>query len=168
VWYPLLSSAIRGFLRYPMTAATQRLEVTLETALESVDLAEHIVERAAGAAGFSEEDTHRIGMAVREGVINAYNYGNRHDPRKKIILIVEFDPDRMTVHVRDEGRGFEVSDIPDPLAEENLLRTSGRGLFLMRAFMDEFAVHRWPGGGAELVMVKKLPHGSGNGRSQPK
>jgi serine/threonine-protein kinase RsbW len=149
-----------------MTAAAQRLEVTLETALESVDLAEHIAERIAGAAGFTEDDTHRIGMAVREGVINAYNYGNRHDPRKKITLIVEFDPEKMTVHVCDEGRGFEISEIPDPLAEENLMRTSGRGLFLMRAFMDEFAVHRCSGGGAELVMVKKLPHGSGNGRAR--
>jgi serine/threonine-protein kinase RsbW len=149
-----------------MAAKTQRLEVTLDTLLESVDLAENIVQRVAEAAGFSEEDVHRFGMAVREGVINAYNYGNRQDRTKKIRLAVEFERERMIVHVIDQGPGFELTEVPDPLAEENLLRTSGRGLFLMRAFMDEFTVQRAPGGGAELVMTKNLPpRSSGNGAS---
>jgi len=68
----------------------------------------------------------------------------------------------MIVHIVDEGHGFELSEVPDPLAEENLLRTSGRGIFLMRAFMDELAVRRGPGGGADLVMTKKLPHRVGD------
>ncbi|MGA2508649.1 MAG: ATP-binding protein [Candidatus Acidiferrales bacterium] len=148
-------------------AATQRLEVTLETQLESVDLAENIVMRVAEAAGFGEDDIHKLGMAVREGVINAYNYGNCQDRRKKILLGVEFDPEKMVVHIIDEGRGFELTEVADPLAEENLLRTSGRGLFLMRAFTDEMTVQRGPQGGADLMMAKKLPHRvSGNGQSQ--
>jgi serine/threonine-protein kinase RsbW len=151
-----------------MNSKAHRLEVALETALESVDLAEGIVTRVSAAAGFSEEDVHKIGMAVREGVVNAYNYGNRQDRRKKILLIIEFDPERMSVHVLDEGPGFDEGDVPDCLADENLLRTSGRGLFLMRAFMDEFCVQRGPSGGAELVMVKNLPKtASGNGKVQP-
>jgi len=148
-------------------AATQRLEVTLETQLESVDLAENIVMRVAEAAGFGEDDIHKLGMAVRAGVINAYNYGNCQDRRKKILLGVEFDPEKMVVHIIDEGRGFELTEVADPLAEENLLRTSGRGLFLMRAFTDEMTVQRGPQGGADLMMAKKLPHRvSGNGQSQ--
>jgi serine/threonine-protein kinase RsbW len=150
-----------------MKAKTHRLEVALETVLESIDLAEGIVTRVSEAAGFGEEDVHKIGMAVREGVVNAYNYGNRQDRGKKIFLTIEFDPDRMAVHVLDEGPGFNEADVPDCLAEENLLRTSGRGLFLMRAFMDEFCVQRGPSGGAELVMVKNLPKSaSGNGTVQ--
>jgi len=150
-----------------MAAQSQRLEVTLDTQLESVDLAENIVTRVAEAAGFGEDDVHKLGMAVREGVINAYNYGNCQDKKKKILLAVEFEPEQMVVHVIDEGCGFELSDVADPLAEENLLRTSGRGLFLMRAFLDDLAVRRGPTGGADLVMYKKLPHRvSGNGRSQ--
>lgn len=149
-----------------MASATQRLEVTLDTQLESVDLAENIVMRAAEAVGFSEDDIHKLGMAVREGVINAYNYGNAQDPQKKIFLVVEFEPEKMIVHIVDEGRGFELSEVADPLAEENLLRTSGRGIFLMRAFMDDLAVRRGPSGGADLVMSKKLPHRvAGNGQS---
>ena len=147
-----------------MATKASKLEVTLDTLLESVDLAESIVQRVAEAAGFSEEDVHKFGMAVREGVINAYNYGNRQDRTKKIRLSIEFEPDRMIVHVCDEGQGFEPTDVPDPLAEENLLRTSGRGLFLMKAFMDDFAVQRGACGGAELVMIKKLPaRVAGNG-----
>ena len=150
-----------------MAAQTQRLEVTLDTQLESVDLAENIVTRVAEAAGFDEDDVHKVGMAVREGVINAYNYGNCQDKKKKILLAVEFEPEQMVVHVIDEGCGFQLSDVEDPLADENLLRTSGRGIFLMRAFMDDLAVRRGPAGGTDLVMSKKLPHRvSGNGQSQ--
>ena len=151
-----------------MSAQTHRIEITLETLLESVDLAESICMRIAEAAGFSEEELHKIGMAVREGVINAYNYGNQQDRRKKIRMTVEFEPERVIFRVVDEGKGFEPTEVPDCLAEENLLRTSGRGLFLMRAFMDEFSVRCGATGGAELVLVKKLPrYVSGNGRSQP-
>lgn len=152
-----------------MTPTAQRIEVTLETLLDSVDLAESIVKRVAEASGFEEDDVHKIGMAVREGVINAYNYGNQHDRHKKIRITVELAPDKMTVHVLDEGKGFELTEVPDPLAEENLLRTSGRGIFLMRAFMDDLAVRRGPSGGAELVMSKRLPHsGFDNGRGVAK
>jgi serine/threonine-protein kinase RsbW len=152
-----------------MASTSQRLEVTLDTVLESVDLAESITARVAEAAGFSEEDIHKLGMAVREGAVNAYNYGNCQDPQKKITLIVEFQQDKLVIHIIDQGCGFELTQIPDPLAEENLLRTSGRGLFLMRAFTDEFTVQRAPGGGTDLVMAKRLPQGaSGNGHTPSK
>lgn len=152
-----------------MTTAKQRLEVTLDTLIESVDLAEGIAKRVAEAAGFGEEDIHKLSMAVREGAINAFTYGNCQDPQKKITLVVEFEPEKLVIHIMDQGVGFELSEIPDPLAEENLLRTSGRGLFLMRAFTDEFRVQRAPGGGTDLMMVKILPHRSsdnGNARAQ--
>jgi len=151
-----------------MAPDTKHLEVTLETQVESVNLAEEMCLRVAEAAGFGEDDCYRIGMSVREGVINAYNYGNQQDRRKKIRMTVEFEPERVIFRVVDEGKGFEPTEVPDCLAEENLLRTSGRGLFLMRAFMDEFSVRCGATGGAELVLVKKLPrYVSGNGRSQP-
>jgi serine/threonine-protein kinase RsbW len=151
-----------------MTTTAQRLEVTLDTLIESVDLAEGIAKRVAEAAGFGEEDIHKLAMAVREGAINAFTYGNCQDPQKKITLVVEFQPEKLVIHIMDQGCGFEITEIPDPLAEENLLRTSGRGLFLMRAFTDEFTIQRAPGGGTDLVMAKLLPHrGSDNGKSRP-
>lgn len=140
-----------------MASQTKRIEVTLDTVLDSVDLAEDITRRVAEAAGFDEEDRHKIGMSVREGVINAFQYGNRQRREKKIFLTFELEPDRLTIAVLDQGEGFELAAVPDPLAEENLLKTSGRGIFLMRCFMDEFAVRRGRQGGAEVVMAKLFP-----------
>jgi len=140
-----------------MAPDTKHLEMTLETQVESVNLAEEMCLRVAEAAGFGEDDCYRIGMSVREGVINAFHYGNQERPEKKIHLAVDLTPDKMIIHVLDEGTGFKLSEVADPLAEENLLSTSGRGIFLMRAFMDEFDVVPGKNGGAEIVMSKKLP-----------
>ncbi len=140
-----------------MSGQTKRIEVTLETLLESVDLAEDITLRVADAAGFDEEQRYRIGMSVREGVINAYQYGNLQVRDRKIFLIFELNEDKLLIRVLDQGAGFLLSEVPDPLAEENLLKSSGRGIFLMRAFMDEFSVARGTNGGAEVVMAKRCP-----------
>src|SRR5438270_9906974 len=140
-----------------MTAGAKHLEITLETQVESVNLAEEMCLRVAEAAGFGEDDCYRIGMSVREGVINAFHYGNEERPEKKIHLALDLTPEKMVIRVLDEGKGFDLSGVPDPLAEENLLSTSGRGIFLMRAFMDEFAVVPGRTGGAEIIMSKKLP-----------
>lgn len=139
-----------------MPNTVNRIEVTMETLLDSVALAEGITERVARAAGFNDDDCLKIGMSVREGVINAFRYGNEQQRHKKIQLNFEVREDKFVVHIVDQGRGFDLQQVPDPLAEENLLKTSGRGIFLMRTFMDEFEVRRTPQGGAELVMAKKL------------
>jgi serine/threonine-protein kinase RsbW len=125
--------------------------------VESVSLAEEACLRVAEAAGFGEDECYRIGMSVREVVINAFHYGNQERPEKKIYLSVEMTAEKMVIRVLDEGVGFDVKTVPDPLAEENLLSTSGRGIFLMRAFMDEFEVGQGRTGGAEVVMSKRLP-----------
>jgi serine/threonine-protein kinase RsbW len=140
-----------------MAAAPQHLEVTLQTQVESVNLAEEMCLRVAEAAGFGEDDCYRIGMSVREGVINAFHYGNQERPDKKIHLAVDLTDEKMIIHVLDEGKGFDLASVPNPLAEENLLSTSGRGIFLMRSFMDEFNVQTGRTGGAEIVMSKILP-----------
>jgi len=154
-----------------MTPKTKHLEVTLDTEVESVNVAEAMCLRVAEAAGFGEDECYRIGMSVREGMINAFHYGNQERPDKKIHLAVELTPEKMVIHVLDEGPGFDLASVPDPLAEENLLSTSGRGIFLMRAFMDEFEVVSGRTGGAEIIMAKKLPsvHSSegGNGPGEP-
>src|SRR5437763_11640704 len=143
--------------REKMTSGTKHLEVTLETQVESVNLAEEMCLRVAEAAGFGEDDCYRIGMSVREGVINAFHYGNQERPEKKIHLALDITSEKLIIHVLDEGTGFILADVPDPLAEENLLSTSGRGIFLMRAFMDEVDVVLGRAGGADIVMSQQLP-----------
>jgi len=140
-----------------MAQENKHLEVVLDTQVESVNLAEEMCLRAAEAAGFDEEMCYRIGMSVREGVINAFHYGNQERPDKKIHLSLDITSEKLIIHVMDEGKGFKLSDVPDPLAEENILSTSGRGIFLMRAFMDEFDVVPGSTGGAEIIMSKWLP-----------
>jgi serine/threonine-protein kinase RsbW len=141
-------------------SGAQRIEITLESLLDSVSLAEEMCTRIAGAAGFDDDDCFKIGMSVREGVINAYNYGSQKQRDKKIFLTFELTPEKLVISVRDQGKGFHVENVPDPLADENLLKSSGRGIFLMRSFMDEFDVHLPSEGGAEIVMAKRLHHGA--------
>jgi len=148
----------RALTRKPaMLNESKRIEVTLETLLDSANLAEGICHRVAASAGFNEDDCHRICMSVREGVVNAFRYGNEEQRHKKIQLIFEVRGEKFVIHILDQGQGFDLAEVPDPLAEENLLKCSGRGIFLMRTFMDEFEVHRSRSGGAELIMAKRLP-----------
>ena len=92
-----------------MAPDTKHLEVTLDTHVESVNVAEEMCLRVAESAGFGEDDCYRIGMSVREGVINAFHYGNQEKPDKKIHLAVDITPDKMIIHVLDEGKGFDLS-----------------------------------------------------------
>ena len=149
-----------------MPAHLQHVEVTLETLLDSAALAEEICTRITEAAGFDEGERYKIGMAVREGVINAISYGNGNQRAKKVHLTFERDAAKLEIHVLDQGVGFDVTKVPDPLLDENLLKSSGRGIFLMRTFMDEFEVRKGSSGGAEIVMSKRIP-ASNHAGNQP-
>ena len=124
--------------------------------LESVDHAEEEILRAAGEAGFDEDEQHRIGMAVRECMVNAVVHGNRYNRNKQVHVIVALDSGRFTIRIIDQGEGFEVQEVPDPLHENNLLRHSGRGLFLMGAFMDDMKVRKVSPSGTEVTLVKNV------------
>lgn len=135
---------------------TTRVVKVLESTLESVDVAEKIVADLAEQMGFGEDARFQIGMAVRESVVNAVVHGNCYSDHKKVHLAVSTDADRLTIVVRDEGRGFDMDSVPDPLAQENLLNQSGRGILLMKAFMDEFESRRLEPAGTEFKLVKYL------------
>ncbi|HTM12717.1 MAG TPA: ATP-binding protein [Bryobacteraceae bacterium] len=130
------------------------LEQELESTLESVDNAEQIVLAEAQTLGLDDDDLYRVGIAIRECMVNAVVHGNRYNSRKKVHLKVERTADRLTIVVGDEGEGFDPSAVPDPLAGENLLRGSGRGVMLMQSFMDEFQISQRQPQGTEVKMVK--------------
>lgn len=130
------------------------LEQELESTLESVDNAEQIVLAEAQALGLDDDDLYRVGIAIRECMVNAVVHGNRYNSRKKVHLKVERTADRLTIVVGDEGEGFDPNAVPDPLAGENLLRGSGRGVMLMQSFMDEFQISQRQPQGTEVKMVK--------------
>ena len=110
--------------------------------------------------GFDEDDLHKIGMSVRECMVNAVVHGNRYNARKKVHVMIQRTPDRLAVVIQDEGEGFDMAALPDPLANENLLRHSGRGLLLIQAFMDEFQIRPREPKGTEVKMVKILAKAS--------
>lgn len=133
---------------------TEAVDQFLESTLDSVDTAESLATDAAQRAGFDEDDLHKIGMAVRECMVNAIVHGNRYNENKKVRFCVSADAERLTIRIVDQGEGFEMLDLPDPLAEENLLRHSGRGLFLIRAFMDDLRIRKAAPSGTEVVLIK--------------
>jgi serine/threonine-protein kinase RsbW len=134
----------------------EKTQTTLESTLDSVDKAETLVMEEAGKNGFDDDDQQQIGMAIRECMVNAVVHGNRYNKNKKVHLEIDRSSEALTVIIGDEGAGFDINSLPDPLAPENLLRQSGRGLLLIRAFMDEFDLHPRPGGGTEVRLVKHV------------
>jgi serine/threonine-protein kinase RsbW len=139
-----------------MTVGASVVEVVLESDLKNVEVAEEIARRVSDTAGFEEEDQHKIDMAVHESVINAIWHGNKNDPSKHVWLRFEIYSDRLEIRIRDQGNGYDPGQLPDPLAEENLLNVSGRGIFLIRTFMDEYRVETRAGVGTEVILVKRL------------
>ena len=131
-----------------------RIVLTLDSVLESVDTIESTAEAYALDAGFDEDTTSNISMVSREAAVNAVLHGNQKDPKKKVTATFEVTLDELKITVADEGQGLDPDKIPDPLAPENVLRPSGRGVFLMRAYMDE--VHfRQLTPGTEITMIKR-------------
>ncbi len=137
----------------PPESITSRVSLTLESSLASVDKVERTAESFAERAGFDEDTVPNIAMAVREAAVNAVLHGNAYDSSKHITASFEATAESLIIRIADQGPGLDPSTIPDPLAPENILRGSGRGIFLIRAFMDE--VHfRQLHPGAELTLIK--------------
>jgi serine/threonine-protein kinase RsbW len=129
------------------------------SAFDMLDFVQLVSDHLCRQLGFDEDSMHWVGVAVRESVINAIKHGNHSDESK--MVWVDFassnEPEpAIAISVRDEGEGFEPEEIADPLAPENMLKSSGRGIFLMRSFMDDVSLHRRPEGGMEVRMTKKL------------
>ena len=132
----------------------RKLRLKLESTLDSVEAAELIVQRMADLNGFDDEQVYQIGMGVREMVINAIEHGNGFGSDKTVSFDASVDEDAMRVTVIDQGSGFDPSSVRDPLAEENMLRCSGRGLLLMRAFFDEVEIGPGEDSGTRIHSVK--------------
>lgn len=110
--------------------------------------------------GVDEDDVSNIAMAVREAAVNAVIHGNAYQRDKEVSVHFEANDDDLIFRISDQGSGFDAENIPDPLSPENILRGSGRGVFLMRAFMDE--VHfRKLSPGTELTLIKHRNSGQG-------
>lgn len=145
---------------------SERIEITISSRFENIELVQVIAEHLCENAGVDEDGSHWIGMAVREAVANAIKHGNRLDARKKVYATFELDGPELEITVSDEGEGFDPEKVSDPLNPQNLMKTSGRGIFYMKTFMDQVHYTFQPGGGTSLVMTKNLTKGSGIAHSK--
>jgi serine/threonine-protein kinase RsbW len=141
---------------------TVRLQI--HSNFDMLDFVQVVSDRMGQLAGLDEDAIHWIGVAVRESVINAIKHGNREEYGKLVTVEFTFTPrahpNELVVRVLDEGEGFDPQEIADPLAPENILKSSGRGIFFMRSFMDDVTLRRAAEGGMEVRMVKKLASGA--------
>jgi serine/threonine-protein kinase RsbW len=137
---------------------TVRLEIA--SRFEMLDMVQTVLTQVSGLLGFDEDAAHYMSVAVRESVVNAIKHGNRLDESKRVELDFVLRREALEVLVRDQGSGFDPDTVPNPIAEENLLKPEGRGIFFMRSFMDEVSYTFPAPGGTVVRMVKRLPSGT--------
>jgi serine/threonine-protein kinase RsbW len=141
-----------------MTKTSDDRTVTLDIAsrFEMLDVVQTVLVQCCALVGFDEEAVHCMSVALRESVVNAIRHGNQQDESKRVHVRFTVHERALEILVRDEGRGFDLASVGDPLAPENLLKAYGRGIFFMRQFMDEVTHAFPPKGGTVVRMLKRL------------
>jgi serine/threonine-protein kinase RsbW len=132
------------------------IRMSLSSRFENIEMAQHLCSKLMNGREVPEETRHWILMALREALANAIKHGNRQDLDKHVHLEMDIVADTLAISIRDEGPGFDPEEVEDPLAPENRLKTSGRGIFYMKTFMDDVRFRRHEGGGMEIVLKKNL------------
>ena len=132
-------------------------ELTIPSKLEELEAVQKLITEATAAFGLSDDMAYWMELTISESMINAIRHGNQSDPTKHAYLSISFDGENVEIVVEDEGEGFKLEDLADPTQAENLLKPCGRGILIIRSFMDEVKLTQREGGGTRLRMVKKLP-----------
>ncbi len=147
----------------------QVVHLEFTSAFEMLDVVQVVSDYVGRGAGLDDDAVHWVGVAIRESVINAIKHGNRNDTAKHVFVDFEVCPTNsspaLTIRVRDQGDGFDPELLADPLAPENVLKSSGRGIFLIRSFMDDVLLRRAPEGGMEIRMTKRVQPADSSDRS---
>jgi serine/threonine-protein kinase RsbW len=134
---------------------SRTVKLDIASRFDMLEMVQTVLTHLSGLAGFDEEATHYMSVALRESVINAIKHGNRGEEDKRIAITFALEAGTLEVSVRDEGGGFDPESVPNPTAVENLLKVDGRGIFFMRSFMDDVSYAFPPGGGTVVTMVKR-------------
>jgi serine/threonine-protein kinase RsbW len=137
--------------------ANETMALSIDSKLELVEIVERVARSLTAKIGFDEDDSSWIELAIREALVNAIKHGNQYLAHKPVDVEFLVERDAMGIHVRDRGQGFDPTLLPDPLAAENLLKPSSRGIFLIRTLMDEVQYSAHPEGGCVVRMKKYKP-----------
>ncbi len=141
------------------SSETGPIRMSLSSRFENIEMAQHLCGKLLEGRGLPDETRHWILMALREALANAIKHGNGQDMTKRVHLEMDVKDHTLKIRIRDEGIGFDPANVADPLAPENRFKTSGRGIFYMKTFMDEVRFSRVDGGGMEIVLTKDLTQG---------
>jgi serine/threonine-protein kinase RsbW len=133
-----------------------RFHLDLGSRFENIELAQVVLKDTLDQIGVDEDARHDVDLAVREAVTNAIKHGNEQNPDKQVHIDLLLEGDELVLQIADEGSGFDLSSVQDPLAPENILRPNGRGILFMRKFMDDIQYSLRPGGGTVVTMRKRL------------
>ena len=139
----------------PLFVTAETTELRLPSRIEAIDEAATAVARLVSRSGLSEDVAFGIDMAVREAIANAVIHGNKFDESKFVEIRVQRFSDSLEISVHDQGSGFNPETVADPTEEANLLKSSGRGIFFVRNFMDEVYWLTPPEGGTTVRMIKR-------------
>jgi len=134
----------------------QTTRLVLPSHIEAVADAAAAASEFARSCGLADDAAFGIDMAVREAITNAIVHGNKEDDSKKVELTLNCSQNAVEIEVKDQGEGFDPGSVPDPTAPENILKTSGRGNFLIRNLMDEVDWSKRADGGTTVRMVKRF------------
>jgi serine/threonine-protein kinase RsbW len=133
-----------------------RVHLEIGSRLENVELVQIAVEASLQQLAIEEEVSNQIGTAVREAVANAIQHGNRSDANKQVSVDFEILGNEIVIEVKDEGVGFDPKQVASPLEPENLLKPDGRGILLIRKFMDRVEYDFQDERGTALTMRKHV------------
>ncbi len=140
-----------------MDSVAQEVRLVVPSRIESLALINAVAEEVAQQMEFDEEALNAITISVVEAGTNAIHHGNRNDSSKPTEVIFRREGEALVILIRDQGDGFDPDHLKDPLAEENMFAESGRGVYILRSFMDEVAFGDCGGRGCEVRLVKYLP-----------
>ena len=135
---------------------TRTVRVDIASRFDLLEMVQTVLGHLTSLMGLDDDASHYVSVAIRESLVNAIKHGNRGDARKRVSVEFHLHPRELEVRVADEGTGFDPGSVPDPLAEENLLKATGRGIFFMRSFMDEVSYSFPSRGGTVVRMVKRV------------
>jgi len=135
------------------------VDINIGSRFDNIDLVDVITEAVLRHSGMDDESVERLGLAIREAVANGVQHGNKEDPEKRVAVSFVLEQEEITIRIADEGEGFDLEGLPDPLAPENLFKPRGRGILLMNSFMDEVSFDFDGDKGTAVVLRKKLTAG---------
>jgi serine/threonine-protein kinase RsbW len=132
-----------------------QVDINIGSQFDNIDLVDAVTDAVLRHTGMDDESVERLGLAIREAVANGVQHGNKEDPEKRVAVSFVFSKEEIAIAIRDEGEGFDLDGLPDPLAPENLFKPRGRGILLMNSFMDEVDFE-FDGGKGTVVRLRKL------------